>query len=231
MLKRSITGLVLGVLMIAALTQYEWTALLLLIMILLGSAYEWFKHFVSLHSPLIRLVYIIFTIIVLCLILLLYLKTIEVSILHMEFVTGMTLFLLALTALGAVYSKTVVPSTVSWHNWIFYILFPILICFHFLHQDFQIHKWILLGLVFINWSNDVFAYFTGKLIGKTPLAPQISPNKTIEGTIGGMIASILTAFLVNQFLFISAYPIFQIFASGLMRFSSRYYRRFIRIET
>lgn len=215
MLKRSITGLVLGILMIAALTQNEWTALLLLLSILVGSSYEWFKHFVSLHSQFIKLIFILFTSLITFLLLLLFFKVIEVSIPHMQLFTGMTLIILIMTAIGAVYRKTVMPSTVSWPNWIFYILFPILIVAHFLQQDFHLHKWILLGLIIMNWSNDVFAYFTGKLLGKTPLAPQISPNKTIEGTIGGMVATIIAAVLINQFLFIKAYPMLQIIALGL----------------
>lgn len=50
--------------------------------------------------------------------------------------------------------------------------------------------------LFIIWSTDVFAYYAGKTFGKTLLYPQISPKKTIEGAIGGFIASILMAVVV-----------------------------------
>ena len=45
--------------------------------------------------------------------------------------------------------------------------------------------------------NDTGAYFTGLRIGKRKLAPEISPGKTVEGTIGGIIACILTGIIVN----------------------------------
>jgi phosphatidate cytidylyltransferase len=45
--------------------------------------------------------------------------------------------------------------------------------------------------------NDTGAYFTGLRFGKRKLAPDISPGQTIEGTIGGIIACILTGIIVN----------------------------------
>ena len=43
-------------------------------------------------------------------------------------------------------------------------------------------------LIFIGaWITDVFAYFTGMLLGKHKLIPDVSPKKTIEGSIGGIV--------------------------------------------
>ncbi len=47
-------------------------------------------------------------------------------------------------------------------------------------------------LLFISALGDVAAYLVGSSMGKTPLFPQLSPNKTVEGFLGGMIA--MTAF-------------------------------------
>ena len=43
------------------------------------------------------------------------------------------------------------------------------------------------------WVCDTFAYFVGKFFGKHKLIPEISPKKTIEGAIGGVIGSVVIA--------------------------------------
>ena len=49
--------------------------------------------------------------------------------------------------------------------------------------------WIFLALA-VTWSNDTGAYFAGRAFGKHKLYPRISPSKTVEGAIGGMLWSI-----------------------------------------
>lgn len=49
---------------------------------------------------------------------------------------------------------------------------------------------------FIIWATDVFAYYFGKKFGKTPLYPEISPKKTVEGAVAGLLASIFWASVV-----------------------------------
>jgi phosphatidate cytidylyltransferase len=52
-------------------------------------------------------------------------------------------------------------------------------------------KYIYLLVFFGAWISDTFAYFTGRFLGKTPLAPEISPKKTVEGSIGGVVANMI----------------------------------------
>jgi len=47
------------------------------------------------------------------------------------------------------------------------------------------------------WLADTAAYFTGKAIGKHKLYTQVSPGKTIEGVLGGMLGSVTTAFALR----------------------------------
>ncbi len=60
-------------------------------------------------------------------------------------------------------------------------------------------KYLLIVLFCLIWINDVFAYLTGMAIGKHKLFERISPKKTVEGSMGGLVMTILTAFLVNHF--------------------------------
>ena len=60
-------------------------------------------------------------------------------------------------------------------------------------------KWLLLFLL-INWVGDVAAYFIGKKYGKQKLYPLISPGKTVEGAMGGLVGSVLVA-LIFKFAF------------------------------
>ena len=41
------------------------------------------------------------------------------------------------------------------------------------------------------WSCDTFAYFTGRFLGKHKLIPHVSPNKTVEGSVGGVVGAMI----------------------------------------
>ena len=78
------------------------------------------------------------------------------------------------------------------------------ICYGFsfliLLTDVKDYGFFLLISVFIaSWMTDTFAYFTGMLLGKHKLIPQISPKKTVEGAVGGIIWCII-AFIVFGFV-------------------------------
>lgn len=54
------------------------------------------------------------------------------------------------------------------------------------------HRWLLTSLASI-WAADTGAYFAGRHLGRHKLAPRISPNKTIEGMVGGVVVGTLVA--------------------------------------
>ena len=60
-------------------------------------------------------------------------------------------------------------------------------------------NFFLIGFFLILWANDTGAYLIGSLIGKHPFAENISPNKTIEGTFGGIVVATGVAVLLSQF--------------------------------
>ncbi|MGD9592686.1 MAG: phosphatidate cytidylyltransferase [Candidatus Berkiella sp.] len=69
--------------------------------------------------------------------------------------------------------------------------------------------WIMLLFVLV-WSCDSFAFFAGRQWGKSPLAPLISPKKTIEGFWGGLVGTLLLAILIYLVLLPTSYRSFLI---------------------
>ena len=59
---------------------------------------------------------------------------------------------------------------------------------------------MLLLLLLIVWAADVGAYFAGKTFGKNKLAPQISPGKTREGLVGGLVLAPVVALIATYFM-------------------------------
>ena len=58
--------------------------------------------------------------------------------------------------------------------------------------EYRLFIWIVIIAAF---GSDIFAYFTGYFLGKHKMAPNLSPKKTIEGAVGGLVASSLLAWL------------------------------------
>jgi len=56
--------------------------------------------------------------------------------------------------------------------------------------------WFLLALL-VTWLSDTCAYLVGRTWGRRKLSPRVSPNKTVEGAGGGLVAAALTAVLCN----------------------------------
>jgi phosphatidate cytidylyltransferase len=59
---------------------------------------------------------------------------------------------------------------------------------------------LVVFLIVVTKSGDVGAYFTGKVFGRHSLIPRISPKKTVEGTVGGLVASVASAFASKAYL-------------------------------
>ena len=81
-------------------------------------------------------------------------------------------------------------------------------------------KWVMLFFAII-WSADTFAYFTGRWLGKNKFWPSISPKKTIEGLIGGVIGAVLIALLINHFWRIGTH-LFVVFIASITALASAF---------
>jgi len=56
-------------------------------------------------------------------------------------------------------------------------------------------------LLVISWSTDTGAYFTGMLLGRHRLSPKISPQKTVEGAIGGVLVCVAMVWFLGRYFF------------------------------
>jgi phosphatidate cytidylyltransferase len=61
-------------------------------------------------------------------------------------------------------------------------------------------SWWILVLLLVIWSADSGAYFVGRALGKRKLAPNISPSKTMEGFLGGMVTAVLVGLAAVHYI-------------------------------
>lgn len=69
----------------------------------------------------------------------------------------------------------------------------------FLNPNIQYINTTILGVFLLIWTNDTFAYIIGSNFGKYKLLKRISPNKTIEGFLGGMLAAFIGSYILSNF--------------------------------
>jgi phosphatidate cytidylyltransferase len=92
----------------------------------------------------------------------------------------------ALTALGALY-----PGTIAY-------------IYTLRHHPYTITRGAGTALVampiLLTWATDTGAYFVGKSIGKHKLIPSVSPGKSVEGAVGGLVLTVIVSVLYAQFV-------------------------------
>lgn len=80
------------------------------------------------------------------------------------------------------------------------IVYVVFFSYHIVLIDqtpFRLFTWLVVIAAF---GSDIMAYFTGYLIGKHKLAPVLSPKKTIEGAVGGLVGAALFCGLFTYFV-------------------------------
>ena len=66
---------------------------------------------------------------------------------------------------------------------------------------YELERSLILIAVMISVATDAFAFFAGKVLGRNKIFPIISPNKTLEGTIGGVVSSVVINSLMINLIF------------------------------
>lgn len=78
-----------------------------------------------------------------------------------------------------------------------YVIFPFLLLTQLPLVNSSFEPRIVIGIFILIWNNDTFAYICGKSFGKTKLFEKMSPKKTIEGFIGGVIFTLIASYILS----------------------------------
>ncbi len=80
-----------------------------------------------------------------------------------------------------------------------YVLLPFIIICKLPIVNDEFNSSIIISIFILIWTHDTFAYIVGKSIGKTKLLATISPKKTVEGFVGGLLFSIGCSVIIAKF--------------------------------
>lgn len=183
--KRVLSALLLAPLAIAAVYLSGWVADIVCAIVALLILREW-RGVTSGSYPLY--VFVLEAALVCALVFLIYagMKT-----------AALTLVLLLA---GATFALTAINARLSWAigGLVYALLFPLgtLLILQSGHLGFEAAVFIC----FVIWTTDVFAYFSGRMIGGPKLWPAISPKKTWAGFVGGTAGGLIAGFVLSKLL-------------------------------
>lgn len=83
---------------------------------------------------------------------------------------------------------------------------PVMLSFVYLTRTCSQGLYVVWMILISSWGCDTCAYVAGRLIGKKKIFPQLSPKKTLEGCIGGVLGTGLLGWLYGHFFVESAFP-------------------------
>ena len=99
---------------------------------------------------------------------------------------------------------------------IFIGTYVVFFMYHMMLMNGTKYVWLVYIVAF---GSDTCAYFTGKMFGKNKLYPEVSPNKTVEGAMGGIVGCVILSLIYFNYLRINKYIYIIIFSVSASVFS------------
>lgn len=131
-----------------------------------------------------------------------YLATQRQAIISLDFLIGASIVGLIALLFLLINNKPIKTSTLG-QKLFLHLIYLILPFFFLMNLPFingTYHSNIIIAIILIIWTNDSFAYLVGKNFGKNKLFEKVSPKKTIEGFVGGLIFAVITGFIISKYV-------------------------------
>jgi phosphatidate cytidylyltransferase len=93
--------------------------------------------------------------------------------------------------------RMALPASASSAFGVLYIAAPLSLLIVMRHDEIQ--SFLVIFILLSSWAGDTAAYYAGRAFGRHKLAPVVSPNKTWEGSIASVIATVLAAFVLFHY--------------------------------
>jgi phosphatidate cytidylyltransferase len=93
--------------------------------------------------------------------------------------------------------RMALPASATSAFGVLYIAAPLSLLIVMRHDEIQ--SFLVIFILLCSWAGDTAAYYAGKAFGRHKLAPVVSPNKTWEGSIASVIATVVAAIVLFQF--------------------------------
>jgi phosphatidate cytidylyltransferase len=198
--QRTLSAIVFVIIMLAGLIWNNWSFFTLFLMIQLGCLYEYQKLLALIYPSYQNITPVHkWGLLVIGCLMMMILGPVDLTIggISIKFLGSRALpFVLGIMIIVDIFTKKI-----NLKNWAIsfagLVYIPMCLSLFFQLKSFMSNSYfgswtfsIPLILIVSIWVNDTMAYLVGSVIGKTPLSP-ISPNKTWEGTIAGIILSVL----------------------------------------
>lgn len=199
---RSLTAIVFGAVVIVGLIFNSWSYIAITGIVLLGSLLEFFKISSPMyrkdkdHSALYRNIMIPMALLFFVLSFYVAQNQIDSKYLFLAPIFIAIFFNIELFLKSARPFRNIGLNIMA----LYYVALPLCLIHFVGFTQGQFTGAIVLAIMFIIWANDSGAYIVGSLIGSNKLLPHVSPNKSIEGFIGGGLFCFLLAYINIHYL-------------------------------